>query len=312
MRRATHLLTILSFLAMPLTASLAAGAAVAVPTAASAACRAPVVAPNDAAGQTLLDDVRVGRHDSEGFDRVVFDLSEVPGYRVHYVRRVIQDGSGLPLTLRGRAFLVVRMEPAVAHDDQGRPTAPLRIVRSFSQLREVRIAGDFEGVVTYGIGLAARSDFRVFMLTGPDRLVVDLAFPKRHPFDCRSGAVSVFFATPDATAAEVTRRVPTPAVGRGALTALFAGPTDFDKPAGLTFVNSDASGFTALSIRNRIARVRLTGGCASGGSTFTIANEIMPTLKQFPTVDFVKIFDPRGRTERPTGQVDSIPTCLEP
>jgi hypothetical protein len=312
MRRATLLLTSLSLLAMPLAASLGAGTADAVTTAASAACRAPVVAPNDAAGQPLLDNVRVGRHDSKGFDRVVFDLTDVPGYQVHYVRRVIQDGSGLPLMLRGRAFLTLRLEPAVAHNDQGQPTAPRRIVGSFTQLKEVRLAGDFEGVVTYGIGLAARSDFRVFTLTGPDRLVVDLAFPERHPFDCRSGAVKVFFATPEATAAAVTRRVSTPAVGRGALTALFAGPTDFDKPAGLVVVNSDASGFTGLSIRHGIARVRLTGGCASGGSTFTIANEIMPTLKRFPTVEFVKIFDPQGQTEQPTGRVDSIPTCLEP
>jgi len=63
--------------------------------------------------------------------------------------------------------------------DQGRPIAPRRIVRPFTQSKEVRLAGDFAGVVTYGIGLAARSDFRVFTLTRPDRLVVDLAFPKR-------------------------------------------------------------------------------------------------------------------------------------
>jgi len=166
--------------------------------------------------------------------------------------------------------------------------------------------------VTYGIGLAARSDFRVFTLTKPDRLVVHVAFSKRQPFDCRSGAVKVFFATTEATAAAVTRRVPTPAVGRGALTAMFAGPTDFDTPAGLVFVNSDASGFTGLSISNGFAGVRLTGGCASGGSTFTIANEITPTRKQLPTVDFVKIFDRQGHTKRPTGRVDSIPTCLAP
>lgn len=315
MRRATQLLATLSLLAMPWAAPAAAGPTAPVTAASAAAataCRTPVVGPHDAAGQPRLDDVRVGRHDDEGFDRVVFGLTDVPGYRVHRVRRVIQDGSGRPLALRGRAFLVVRLEPAVAHNDRGRPTAPLRIVPSFRQLKDVRLAGDFEGVVTYGIGLAAAGDFRVTALTNPNRLVVDVAFPRRHPFDCRRGAVRVFLATPDATAAAVTRRVPAPALGRGALTAMFAGPTDFDQPAGLTFVASGASGFTGLSIRDGIARVRLTGGCASGGSTFTIANEIMPTLRQFPTVDFVKIYDPRGRTERPFGRVDSIPTCLEP
>jgi hypothetical protein len=321
MRRATLLLTSLSLFAMPLAGSLAAGAAGAVPTATAtsdattdpaAACRAPVVAPDDATGRARVDDVRVGQHAGAGFDRVVFDLTDVPGYRVQRVRRVIQDGSGQTLTLRGDALLTVRLEPAVAHDTEGRPTAPLRIVRSFSQLKEVRLAGDFEGTVTYGLGVAAQSDFRAFTLTNPRRLVVDLAFPGRHPFDCSTGAVQVVLATADATAASVTRRVPAPGLARGALSALFAGPTDFDRPTGLTFVSSDATGFADLSITDGIARVRLTGGCASGGSTFTIASEIVPTLKQFPTVDFVKIYDPQGQTERPTGRVDSIPSCLEP
>ncbi len=312
MGRATVLLTSLSLVGLPLAGSLAAGTADAATAAQSAACRAPVVAPSAAAGQVRLDDIRVGQHVRAGFDRVVFDLTGFPGYQVQQVRRVFQDGSGDPLALRGDAFLTVRLDPAVAHDAQSGPTAPLRLTPSFTQLKDVRLAGDFEGTVTYGIGVAARSDFRVSTLTNPRRLVVDLAFPGRHPFDCREGAVKVVFASPDATPAAVTRRVPTPGVARGALTALFAGPSDFDKPAGLTFVNSEATGFTDLSITNGIARVQLTGGCASGGATFTIANEIVPTLKQFPTVDFVKILDPQGQTEQPTGRVDSIPTCLEP
>jgi hypothetical protein len=44
----------------------------------------------------------------------------------------------------------------------------------------------------------------------------------------------------------------------------------------------------------------------------SIAGEIMPTLRQHPTIEWVKILDWRGRTGRPTGQVDSIPECLEP
>ena len=35
-------------------------------------------------------------------------------------------------------------------------------------------------------------------------------------------------------------------------------------------------------------------------------------LRQFPTVDWVKIYGPDGSTEQSQGQVDSIPTCLEP
>ena len=61
-----------------------------------------------------------------------------------------------------------------------------------------------------------------------------------------------------------------------------------------------------------MARVQLTGKLSSGGSTFTIANEIMPTLKQFRSVRWVKIYDQAGHTERPSGPGDSIPFSLEP
>jgi len=38
----------------------------------------------------------------------------------------------------------------------------------------------------------------------------------------------------------------------------------------------------------------------------------MPTLKQFPSIDYVKIYDPSGHTQQPTGHRDSIPVSLEP
>ena len=62
-----------------------------------------------------------------------------------------------------------------------------------------------------------------------------------------------------------------------------------------------------MSIRDGVARVQLTGKLSSGGSTFTIANEIMPTLMQFRSVHWVKIYDQKGHTERPFGPSDSIP-----
>jgi len=38
----------------------------------------------------------------------------------------------------------------------------------------------------------------------------------------------------------------------------------------------------------------------------------MPTLKQFRSVHWVKIYDRNGRTERPFGHSDSIPFSLKP
>jgi hypothetical protein len=111
------------------------------------------------------------------------------------------------------------------------------------------------------------------------------------------------------TATSTTR---TDAPATAALHALFAGPLPRERAAGLRLVRSRAWGFDDLRVAGGVARVRLTRGCDSGGSTITVADEIIPTLRQLPTVDWVKIYGPAGFTERPRGPVDSIPTCLEP
>jgi hypothetical protein len=110
----------------------------------------------------------------------------------------------------------------------------------------------------------------------------------------------------------VYRPVIPPATAFGAMQRLFAGPTQAEQARGLKFVSSGATGFKILSIRDGVARVQLTGKLSGGGSTFTIANEIMPTLKQLPSVHWVKIYDQKGHTERPFGHSDSIPFSLEP
>jgi hypothetical protein len=109
----------------------------------------------------------------------------------------------------------------------------------------------------------------------------------------------------------VEREVDAASPARGALDALFAGPTAEEASAGLTFVASGATGIADVRIEAGTAHVTLAGGCSSAGSTFTIADEIFATLRQFETVDSVRIYDPAGTTgsDRPG---DSIPFCLEP
>jgi len=167
--------------------------------------------------------------------------------------------------------------------------------------------------------LRDKTDYVVSTLTNPNRLVIDVAMPNQHPWTCNSGAVKVYYydSTRIVGAVEpyttpVWRRVETPAVAGGALRAMFNGPTDTERSNGLLFQNSAALGFTNLSITNGIARVQLTGGCDAGGSTFSIAGEIEPTLKQFPSVQWVKIYDTNGNTDSPNGYNDSIPECLNP
>ncbi len=131
--------------------------------------------------------------------------------------------------------------------------------------------------------------------------------------------VQVFFLDQDAFnvgrppfVRPVDRLVAAGAPEQGALDALFAGPTADEGAGGLRFVPSGASGYTAFRLANGTAFVQLVGGCSSGGSTFTIADEITATLRQFTGVQDVKILDPDGGTEVPDEPGDSIPFCLEP
>jgi Sporulation and spore germination len=113
--------------------------------------------------------------------------------------------------------------------------------------------------------------------------------------------------------AEVTRRIPPPAsLPEAVLTQLFLGPSKSEKAQGLAVVLSGTTGFSKLVLENGIARVYLTGMCNSKGATYTIANLIFANLKQFPEIQWIKIYDQNGETETPDGQSSSIPICLEP
>lgn len=110
----------------------------------------------------------------------------------------------------------------------------------------------------------------------------------------------------------VRRQVQLPALAARALDALFTGPTAAERADRLELITSGATGYSRLHIQDGIAYVTLEGGCSSGGSTMTVAGEIMPTLRQFASVSYVKIYAPDGSTEHPSGATDSIPACLEP
>ncbi|MBE1496372.1 hypothetical protein H4696_003472 [Amycolatopsis lexingtonensis] len=267
-----------------------------------------------AQNQATLVAIRAAHHTDH--DRVVFEFDgPLPAEReVRYVPEVIGDPSGLPVPVVGQAFLQVRMAFAAGHDDNGNPTygAPQRTYPLPNVIQVVN-AGDFEGVLNFGIGLARQSPVRLSVLSNPSRVVIDIDTPfQTVPVQAYFLDVARFEAGTEPYTRAVARPVIPPATAYGALQRLFAGPTEAELGRRLAFVSSDATGFTGLTISDSIARVRLTGGCSSHGSTFSIAEEIMRTLKQFPSVRWVKIYDPAGQTERPDGYVDSIPECLEP
>ena len=125
-----------------------------------------------------LVDVRAAEHD--GFDRVVFEFeASRPGYRVEYVSLPITAcGSGLPVEVLGDAFLRVRMTPATAHDDAGTPTfGALELTPALATILEVEQTCDFEGEVTWVLGLVEEVDFGVSTFPDPFRVAVDVAHP---------------------------------------------------------------------------------------------------------------------------------------
>ena len=114
--------------------------------------------------------IRAAHH--PGFDRVVFQFTgALPSRRqVRYVDRLIGDPSGRGVRVAGRAILEARFFPAVAHNSTGQVTARGRVAFALPNVMTVVRSGDFEAVLSYGIGLAKRTSFHVSTLARPSRV----------------------------------------------------------------------------------------------------------------------------------------------
>ncbi|NJP96303.1 GerMN domain-containing protein [Nonomuraea sp. FMUSA5-5] len=254
-----------------------------------------------------LTGVRVAHH--PGFDRLVFEFrGRLPHtVQTRYVNRVVDQATGRTVGLVGDALLRVRFEEASTATGPARTTYPLPGVI------QVASATPYNSELTYGVGLSRQAPFRVYKLTRPSRVVVDITTPYRTvPVRDHFLNTANYNAGRQPYTTAVQRPVISPATAYGALQRLFAGPTPAEQAQGLSFVSSNATGFSKLTVKRGVARVYLTGRLTSAGSTFTIADEIKPTLKQFPSIRYVKIYDARGHTQQPYGPSDSVPRSLEP
>ena len=83
--------------------------------------------------------------------------------------------SGNPVQLLGSKRIRILLRDARGHTQGGTSLLPQVKTPRCPNLRQVKLAGDFEGVVTFGLGLRRKTGFRVFRLSGPKRLVVDVA-----------------------------------------------------------------------------------------------------------------------------------------
>jgi len=127
--------------------------------------------------QTKVRDVRAGKHAC--FDRLVIDLGagRAPGYDVHYVRAFHADGSGKLVPTRGKAKLLVVVK-APAGNGFNASDRHLVSVAGFASFRQIAGLGSFEGITSMGIGLKAKTPFRVLEFKNAAHkfvIVVDVA-----------------------------------------------------------------------------------------------------------------------------------------
>ncbi|HEX2179262.1 MAG TPA: hypothetical protein VHL54_07070 [Actinomycetota bacterium] len=156
------------------------------PTAQASPPNCPAVSGGGSGTNVKLVDVRVGSH--SGYDRITFEFADpeppspantLPAFTVERVDQVTQDGSGNPVQVSGAALYSVVMQGASGVDLSGEQvvetyTGPREFKPNFPTLLELEHAGDFENVLSWGIGLREARCISAQQLNTPLRLVLDI------------------------------------------------------------------------------------------------------------------------------------------
>jgi len=120
-----------------------------------------------------ISGLRTGTH--PGYDRLTVDLANgVPAV----VEVKVQDGtsftmspSGLPTTVKGQNGILLTIRGSDLHTSY---TGSTDIVAGYKGLAEVKRVQDFEGVVQLALGVNGPTCYRVYFLSNPNRLVIDI------------------------------------------------------------------------------------------------------------------------------------------
>jgi hypothetical protein len=124
-------------------------------------------------------DIKIAHHD--GYDRLVIGFptaNTMPEYQLtrQATSTFVRDASGQPVTLDGSAGI-----RAVVRNADVTPGVPTDVKPQLPAIREVAQIGNFERVVSYGVGLKTPACYRVLELSGPTRLVIDVQTPVNAP-----------------------------------------------------------------------------------------------------------------------------------
>ena len=136
----------------------------------------PAFACADASGGTtgVANAMTARVAETSGYDRFVLQFdAAVPTYTVkRQTTPVFSNGaSGQTITLSGIAGALVQVHSATGATTFTGPTDFTHA--EYLALKEARLTQDFEGYVSWGLGLDHLACMRTFTLKDPDRLVVD-------------------------------------------------------------------------------------------------------------------------------------------
>ncbi|MFD4671587.1 hypothetical protein ACFWNN_17760 [Lentzea sp. NPDC058450] len=136
-----------------------------------------VVPVASASGHAELTNIRTGKH--ENFERIVLDLNGLPSNSLsREATEVSNCASDNPVPLAGNEILETMFFSAASYDENFNPTytGPRNFVpQGLTNVKGVAITCDFEA--TLGIAVSydnPNSWHKVFTLTNPDRVVIDI------------------------------------------------------------------------------------------------------------------------------------------
>ncbi len=135
-------------------------------------CALPVTLAGTASGEVQAQPtaVRVGTH--PGYDRIVFEFgtSTSPALRIEAAKPPFtHDPSNLPMTVAGSSFVRIRLDGV-----QVGYTGKTDFAAAYPELVQLSEQGDFEAIQSWIAGLAKPGCVRVFTLSSPQRIVVDI------------------------------------------------------------------------------------------------------------------------------------------
>ena len=126
-------------------------------------------------GSRTVTDIRFAHHD--GYDRLVIGFATANSMPQYQLTRqssatFARDASGQPVMLEGSAGIRAVLQNSDVTNGvltDAKPRLP--------EIREIANIGNFERVVSYGVGLKTAACYRVLELSGPTRLVIDVQTP---------------------------------------------------------------------------------------------------------------------------------------